>query len=70
MSKEVAKQIVRRVKQEPAFLAALLADPDNTLQPFDLTSEERKFFRLADKSTLEGLSDRCFEIAEQKKVKK
>jgi hypothetical protein len=67
MSKEVAKEIVKRAKTDTAFLEALLKDPDTTLKGFDLTEKEKAFFGKADQKMIEGLSDRCFEIQQNKK---
>lgn len=69
MTKEVAKQVVQRTKQDSAFLDLLLKDPDAALKEYKLTESEKQFFRTTDKKQLEGLSERCFEIAEQRKKK-
>lgn len=69
MSKEVAKQIVMRCKKDPEFLAALLSGAEEVLKDYDLTEIERKFFRDADKKTLENLHESCFEIADKRSKK-
>lgn len=65
MSREVAKQIIERSKCDNQFLESLLQDPDTTLQEYELTTQERDFFRQADRKTLEGLSASCFELGPQ-----
>lgn len=70
MSREVAKQVVRRTKSDRTFLAALLADAKKALQGYDLTEKEIEFFENADEKTLAGLHDGCFELAERREGKK
>ncbi len=70
MSKEVAKQVVQRAKQDSTFMDALLKDPETALKDYHLSASERQFFCKTDRQQLEGLSERCFEIVEQIKKKK
>ncbi|MBI4739777.1 hypothetical protein HY772_09665 [Candidatus Woesearchaeota archaeon] len=69
MSKEAVKQIVLKAKQDEAFMKQLLADPEKTAKGYDLTPEEIKFLKGADRKTLEGLSEKCFELEKEAKAK-
>ena len=62
MSKENVKEIINKAKQDSSFLQNILKNPEKALHSYELTKAEMNFFKTADKKTIEGLKDSCFEL--------
>lgn len=64
MSRQVCKEVFRRLQEDDVFLAAIMENADWALAGYDLTESERLFISQADENTLRGLTPSCFELAD------
>lgn len=63
MAKEDVKKIIRKAKGNDEFMDSILQNPQRALQSYNLSKTELEFFQTADRKTIEGLKDSCFELA-------
>lgn len=56
MSKEAVESVLGKALLEAEFRAALLANPDDALEGFDLTKVEKAALKRLDDETLESLA--------------
>lgn len=63
MAKEDVKKIIQKAKENEEFMDLILRNPQQALQSYNLSQTELEFFRTADRKTIEGLKDSCFELA-------
>ncbi|WP_372369163.1 hypothetical protein [Candidatus Uabimicrobium sp. HlEnr_7] len=62
MAKADVKKIISEAKKNEKFMTTLLKNPEEALMNYDISKAELEFFKSADRKTLEGLKDSCFEL--------
>ncbi|BBM86053.1 hypothetical protein [Candidatus Uabimicrobium amorphum] len=63
MAKEDVKKIIQKAKENEEFMVSILQNAQQALQSYNLSQTELEFFQTADRKTIEGLKDSCFELA-------